>query len=545
MFPIRSVEGCLALAGLKVTDVDTIVIGWDAPLYTNGGMETFYRKLNERYTPDANTLSWQRRNLTWFSESAICKRVQDALVRHFGISPKEVPPVTYYPHHLSHAAASFYLSSFEEGLVLTLDGSGDRECTAVWHGRGTTLTPVHTIEIPHSLGWFYAAMTEYLGFRAYDGEYKVMGLAAYGRENLQFRELLSKFVHPGDNRFDYVVEPRYVHHGKHTYSTRFTDELVQLLPIPPRLGPVALEKVHEDLAYETQWALEHHVLRLLSYFREQTGIRNLCIAGGVGLNVKMNSRIRKSGLFDRMFAFPIPNDSGTAIGAAIGHWVTQTETRPAPLQHVYLGLQYTDKEIEAQMEACGLSYRKCEDIADATADLLAQGRVVGWFQGRLEGGPRALGGRSILADPRSVQSRDRVNAAIKFREYWRPFCPSMTEEAARKYLRDPVPSPFMVVAFDATEEAKQCIPAVVHVDNTVRVQTVAAQTHPVYHRLLTAFEAKTGVPVVLNTSFNVKGEAIVCTPRDAFRTFWSTGIDALAIGSFLIEKPIAPQVSSI
>jgi carbamoyltransferase len=210
------------------------------------------------------------------------------------------------------------------------------------------------------------------------------------------------------------------------------------------------------------------------------------------------------------------------------------------LKHLYLGPTWSDDDIEQQVKSCGLTDRKCEDISFETARILADGKVVGWFQGRLEGGPRALGGRSILADPRRIEARDRVNTAVKFREYWRPFCPSLTEEAAARYLVEPSAAPFMIQAFEATEEARRRTPAVVHVDGTMRPQTVDPESNPRYYRLLKAFEARTGVPVLLNTSFNVKGEAIVCSPRDALRTFWSTGLDALAIGSFLIEKPATP-----
>ena len=294
------------------------------------------------------------------------------------------------------------------------------------------------------------------------------------------------------------------------------------------------------MAFEAQWLLEETVVRVVEHFQSQTGVRTLCIGGGVGLNVKMNSRLASLGAIDHVAAFPIPSDSGLAIGAPIGWWVEQTGQRPGPLQHVYLGPGYDDEEIEHQLRQCGLPYRQPTDIAEATAELLAAGKVVAWFQGRLEGGPRALGGRSILADPRTVEARDRVNAAVKFREYWRPFCPSMTVEAAGRYLRRPTPAPFMIIAFEATDEAARTIPAVVHVDGTIRCQTVDATTNPPYHALLVAFERLTGVPVVLNTSFNVKGEAIVCTPRDAIRTFFATGIDALAIGRFLLEKAVVP-----
>jgi len=540
VFPLRSIQACLDLAGLQLRDLDCAVYGWDAPRYESGDMARFYEEANLRHPPDEATRRWQQRNVGLFSPASLRRTLTSQLIRHFGVTADEVPELVFYPHHRTHAAAAFFLSPCDEALVLTLDGSGDSECTVLWRGAGTTLEPIHRIEIPDSLGWFYAAITELLGFDAYDGEYKVMGLAAYGRENQDVREKLAQIVRPGPNGWDYVVEPRYIHHGAHTFSDRFTDELPELMGLPPRQGPRKIEPIHEDIAFEAQRLLEESVLRLLTHFRKETGLSKLCIGGGVALNVKMNSRIHRTDLFDDVYAFPIPNDSGLSIGAAIGLEVERTGKRPAALGHLYLGPSWTDDEIEIQLKSCGLAYRKCDDIAIDTAEVLADGKVVGWFQGRLEGGPRALGGRSILADPRRIEARDRVNAAIKFREYWRPFCPSLTVEAAQRFLVKATSAPFMILAFEATAEARERAPAVVHVDGTMRPQTVDRESNPRYHRLLEAFEAKTGVPVLLNTSFNVKGEAIVTTPRDAIRTFASTGLDALAIGSFLVEKAVAP-----
>jgi carbamoyltransferase len=540
LFPIRSIEACLSLGRVGLGDVDAIVYGWDAPRYGSGDMARFYDEINRRYPPDAATERWQQRNVGHFAPASLRRTLVANLVRHFGIEPAGVPAMEFHPHHKSHAAAAFFLSPYPEALVLTVDGSGDSDCTTVWRGRGTALEPLHRSELPHSLGWFYAAITEYLGFDAYDGEYKVMGLAAYGRDNLELRAKLATIVRPGPRGFDYEVDPAFIHHGAHTYSDRFTDRLPALIGLPPRQGPRKLEPIHEDLAFEAQRLLEETVIRLIGHFQRETGLAALCIGGGVGLNVKMNSRLRRLGVFDRVWAFPIPSDSGLAIGAAIGHEVAATGVRPPPLDHLYLGPSFDDNDIEQQLRQCGLAYHRPEDLAAATADLLGDGKVIGWFQGRMEGGPRALGGRSILADPRTIAARDRVNAAIKFREYWRPFCPSLTIESAEQYLVKPEAAPFMIVAFEATELARRTVPAVVHVDGTVRVQTVDATTAPRYHAVLEAFERKTGVPVVLNTSFNVKGEAIVCTPRDAIRCFSATGLDALVIGAFIVDKPRAP-----
>jgi carbamoyltransferase len=540
MFPARSVQSCLQLSGLTLADIDLVVYGWDAPRYGRGDMAEFYDKVNRCYPPDEGTRHWQRRCIDLLSPVSLRRSLELNLGSSLGIRSEEIPSLQFYPHHRTHAAAAFYLSPYAEALVLTIDGSGDSDCTTVWHGKGVHLEPLCRIEIPHSLGWFYAAMTEYLGFRAYDGEYKVMGLAAYGRENPHYRAKLRQVVRTGPKGWDYEVDPRYIHHGAHSFSERFTDDFVELLGVRPRQGRQPLEPFHEDLAYEAQNLLEETVLRMVTHWAAVTGLRSLCIGGGVGLNVKMNSRIYREGLFDRIFPFPIPNDSGLAIGAAIAVWTDRFGRRPEPIDHVYWGPWYTDEAIELQLQACGVRYTKCDDIAETAADLLADGKVIGWYQGRLEGGPRALGGRSILADPRTVKMRDRVNAAIKFREYWRPFCPSITEESASRYLKKPCQAPFMILAFEATDEARHTVPAVVHVDGSMRAQTVTAAANPRYYRLLHAFEARTGVPCLLNTSFNVKGEAIVCTPRDALRTFWSTGLDALAIGACLVEKTAAP-----
>ncbi len=538
VFPVRSIDFCMKKAGLTLKDIDCFAYGWNVPAYTDGTVNAFFEKVNEQYPPDEATRAWQRFVVSWFSEDRARERLRKALVKFYGET--DIPELRPYPHHASHAVSAFFLSPFDEALVFTVDGSGDHQCATLWCGSRDRLRLLYEVPIPHSLGWFYAAITEFLGFEAYDGEYKVMGLAAYGRENPVLRAALERVVREGRNGWDYEVDPRYIHHGPHTYSDRFTDHLVELLGIAPRQGMTPLESVHEDLAFEAQRMLEERVVRLLGHFRAETGLRNLCIAGGVGLNVKMNSRIYRSGIFDDVFIFPVPSDSGTSIGAALGVYHEATGKRPEPLRHVFWGTSYSDEEIELQVRSCGLAYRACDDIAEAAADLLASGKVVAWFQGAMEGGPRALGGRSILADPRSDESRDRVNAAIKFREYWRPFCPSLTTESAGRFMKMSKPAPYMILAFEATEEASNRVPAVVHVDGTMRVQTVDQATNPRYYRLLKAFERRTGVPVLLNTSFNIKGEAIVSSPRDALRTFWSTGIDALAIGSCLIMKPETP-----
>jgi len=540
LFPLRSIKTCLDIGRIRLEDIDAIVYGSDAPRHASGEMARFFEDINARYPPDATARRCQQRTLARHVPAALRRTLESNLIHDLGIAPGDVPRLDFHPHHRSHAAAAFLCSPFDEALVLTIDGAGDGDCTTIWHGRGTELTPLHRIALPHSLGWFYAAITEYLGFEAHDGEYKVMGMAAYGRENHALRAKLATIVRPGSEGFDYEVDPTFTHHGTHTYSDHFSDRLPALIGLPPRLGPHKLEPLHEDLAYEAQRLLEETVIRLVAHFQRATGLRTLCVGGGVGLNVKMTSRLRRIELFDRVWTFPIPNNSGLAIGAAIGHWTAATGKRPPPLEHVYLGPSYSDAEIEHQLRRCGLAYHKPDDIAAATAELLAGGKLVGWFQGRMEGGSGALGGRSILADPRTIATRERINAAMQFREYWRPFSPSLTIESAARYVARPLPAPFMMLAFDATDVARRSVPAVVAADGTMRVHTVDAQVAPRYHALLEAFERRTGVPVVVNRPFSMHGEPIVCTPSDAIRCFAATGLDALAIGAFLVEKPRAP-----
>ena len=536
IFPIRSIDFCLKAGGLDLKDVDAFAFGYDAPSFSNGKIASIYDRINAHYPPDATTRNWQLANLSGHSVEAFTSRLDREILRYYGVA--NPAPLRFFPHHHSHAITAFHFSPFEDALVLIVDGSGDYQCTTLWEGRGAELKLLHEVEIPHSLGWFYAAVTEFLGFESYDGEYKVMGLAAYGRPNPRFREAFEQVLHPDSTPFGYALEGQYIHNGKRTHSGRFTDALVELLGMAPRARTEPLTAIHEDIAFEAQRALEEAVLRLVRHFRTVTGSKRLVLAGGVAQNVKMNGRIHAEGLFDEIFAFPIPSDSGTSIGAALGVHGEETGSIPrSPLKHLYLGPSYTDREIEDELNACGIAFERPDDLVAATAAKLEAGCLVGWFQGALEGGARALGARSILADPRTVETRDRVNAAVKFREYWRPFCPSLPIEDLDRFVNRGSEAPFMIMAFEATEEASARIPAVVHVDNTMRIQTVSREQNPLYHSLLVEFGRRTGAPALLNTSFNVKGEPIVCSPKDAIRTFFSTGLHVLVIGPYIVTKP--------
>jgi carbamoyltransferase len=532
-FPTRAVRWVLKQGGFALTDIDAIVQAWDCAKYDDGRVARHYDEINRRYpTTDADRAYQQ--NLLQQNRSASQRAlITRELRREFG--DIELPAVQFVNHHLAHACATFFSSGFEEALVLSIDGSGEEITTSWWHGESSKLELLHEVKVPHSLGWVYAAFTEYLGFEAYDGEYKIMGLAAYGSPNAELQQKIAQLVWP-DDRGGFETDPMLLTRGRHSWSHYFPDALVRHMGRPPGWRGQPVTDWHKDIAFAVQQRLEYVVSSMTSYWTDRTGARRLCVSGGVGLNVKMNGDLFESGIVDDVFAYPLCSDLGQSIGAALAYRYRHSGLTNRRLRDLYLGPGYSDQEIERVLKDCRVTYRKSENISRDSAALLAQGKVVGWFQGRIEAGPRALGARSILADSRNEGARDRVNAAIKYREPWRPFCPSMTFEGADRYFDHHTDAPFMVITFHANDRAKAEIPAVVHVDGTSRPQIVDQRSNPRYHGVIVEFGHLTGVPCILNTSFNIKGEPIVCTPQDALRTYFATGLDALAIGDCLLEK---------
>lgn len=536
IYPVNALKFCLSTAGISLSDVEAVALNWNVAAYTDGTMQAFYDTVNAEFPVNDATRAWQRSLISRFNEDTTRERHHFEWRRAFG--DIKFPPIVAYPHHYVHAFQSAMQSGLDASLCLTIDGSGDEHCTVLWEHRGDKITPLYEQKIPHSLGWVYAAFTEYLGFEAYSGEYKLMGLAAYGRHNEELINKVGQIVLPDpENAHGYRIDPDYIHYGPHTYSKRYTDKLVGLFEQPPRVSTDEYSEWHEDLAFAVQYHLEQAVTRLIEWGIKETGLTKITIGGGVGLNVKMNSRIFDLVEVTDIWANPLCSDGGAALGAALVADHRLKGSKPEILRTLAIGNEEAD--IEAVLKSSKVEYERSNDIARDVAELLAEGKIVGWFQGRMEAGPRALGQRSILADPRNIESRDRVNAIIKFREYWRPFCPSMLAERADEYLVSYTTAPFMVIAFEASDRLKELAPAVVHVDGTARVQLVEKDVLPLYHSLISEFEKITGVGTVLNTSFNVKGEPVVCNVRDALRTFWSTGLDVLAVGDFLVRKPVA------
>jgi len=428
----------------------------------------------------------------------------------------------FVEHHTAHAASAYYPSPYDEAAILTFDGRGELATTTYSVGRGRSLEHIGQVTMPNSLGILYEQVTQHLGFLHSSDEYKVMALASFGTPRYldKFREII-QFGEDGK----YTIQP--------------VDWAATFGPARERGGPY--EQWHYDLASTLQIALEQAAIRLTDWLYEETGLRNLCMSGGVALNCVMNARIRDHGTFQNIWVQPAAGDAGTALGAAL--WVDaqhnpihagQSNHRYR-MEHAFLGPEYIEQEIEEFLRWSKVPYRRMQNVAEETADLLAQDKIIGWFQGRLEFGPRALGARSILASPIQATMQDRLND-IKDREDFRPVAPVVLEEEAANWFVDAGVSPFMLFVYDVRPEKADAIPAVRHVDGTARIQTINRRQNQPYYDLLKAFQQRTGVPVLVNTSFNTRGEPIVCTPRDALECYWTSPLDALVIGPFLLQK---------
>jgi carbamoyltransferase len=517
-FPVNAIRACLDFAKVKPEDLDFIAFGWPAA-------GRFYRHdmacfASRKYPLSTTQLINSTRHFLsmWKQEGGAARFRQ-----HFGsVRAKHI----YLDHHLAHAISAYACSGFDEATIVVVDGRGAHEATTAWHGRDGRLEPVMTIPFPNSLGLFYAEFTYYLGFEKYCDEWKVMGLAPYGAPGVNLRE----FIVPDDA--PYWVNSRALlgcnAHDVSALATRLG---------PRRVPESEIDERIRNISWAVQDACEKAMDTIVRMAVEKTRCRNLCLAGGVALNSKANGKLAISGIVDKIFVQPAAADDGVALGAALAPHLNNGGRLPVrPMRHAYLGLEYSDADIESALRTYKIRYVRVADPAREAAERLAAGKILGWFQGRMEWGPRALGARSILADPRAPEMKDKVNGAVKFREAWRPFAPSLLKEAAPEYLVGITDSPFMILSAVVRPEKRSVIPAVTHADHTARPQTVEQDVSPLYYRLIAEFAARTGVPVVMNTSFNLRGEPIVNSPTDAIRTFFSSGLDALLLGSFLVEK---------
>ena len=533
-FPSTAISFCLNFANIDISDVDFISVGWGTYKYPYE-MSRHYLKgwYKYQHIKDERTLQWELNNLERFQTKHMKNDISKKIIKTFG--ENEIPQIDFVRHHLSHAISAYNYSGFNQASILTIDGSGEENSTVLWKGDSGAIAEIISIDIPDSLGWFYSGFTEYLGFKPYDGEGKVMGMAPYGKFNNKISKIVDKIV-KSSAKSEYKIDPNYIFYGKHSHGERFTDKLVKELGLPPRKPNDPIEK-YVDVAFHVQRKLEETTGHLVRDLIQKTSIRNICLSGGVAYNCKMNASIREMEDVKNIFTFPISGDNGTAIGAALATYQKYyPHQKVERMEQVYLGVEFSNEEIKKFLDTKQVKYSFIDDIGGVAGKLLAKGKIVGWFQGRQEGGPRALGNRSILADPRKAKNKERLNIAVKNREPWRPFAPSILHSAMEEYLEMPCESPFMILSFKVRQEKIREIPAVVHVDGTTRPQTVRKKTNPLYWSLIKSFEEETSVPVVLNTSFNKRGEPMVCTPRDAFNDFITTDIDILVMGNYLVDK---------
>jgi carbamoyltransferase len=521
-FPKLAIRAALEHGGIEFGDLDAVAFGWNrggvTPLHTLRSTLTGKLPFSMRYAADSLlscVLEIYRGN------------GQRNLETHFGRPPR----LFHIDHHDAHAWSTYALSGFDEALVIVLDGRGAFQATSMYLGQGGRLRPIKTIAYPNSLGSFYEAFTDLLGFQRHEDEWKVMGLAAYGQPTYDLGDALR--LCPGGYRVNshLVCGDRW----------RDLNRMVQRYG-PRRVPELRITDADQNFAASVQRALEQAIFAVVADGIRRTGCRRICLAGGVAMNSKANGNLLASGLVEDLFVQPAATDDGTALGAALAVYAAVGASVPRyRLTEVYLGPEFSNAEIGTVLDTYRLRSTYCEDVEAVVAGLLAEGHIVGWFQGRMEFGPRALGNRSILADPRRAEMKDRLNACVKFRKGWRPFAPSCLAEAAGDYFEGCTGAPFMVLTFTVRPEKQRQIPAVTHADQTARVQTVTQEANPRYWRLLKAFEQRTGVPVLMNTSFNLRGEPIVCTPKDAIRTFYSSGLEFLVMGNYVLAKNPAWQ----
>ena len=526
-FPTLAVAYCLREAGISIEDVDYIGF-YEKPLVKfQRIVETVLAQWPLTYW------SWVKAMPIWLMTKL---RIGTTIQKELGVDKD----IHYCQHHCSHAASAFLVSPFEEAAIITADGVGEWATTGWGVGKGSDLKLLKEIRFPHSVGLLFSAITAYLGFRVNDAEWKVMGLAPYGKPRY-----LDKFRQIVDLRDDgsFRLKMKYFAYG-HSTTRSFTRAWEDLFGRAQRPRESELDDFHADIAHSGQKLVEEIMVRMATHVQKQTGQKNLCIAGGVGLNCVANWRIFQESGFENIFIQPAAGDSGGALGTAFYLYNTVLKNpRTFVMNHSYWGPSFTDDQILEALNQRDLRYEyfdREEDLLNKTAQMIEDGKVIGWFQGRLEFGPRALGARSLVADARNPKMKDIINAKVKFREAFRPFAPSVLKEHAHEYFEMPegMDAPFMLLVPKVRQEMHRVLPAVTHEDGTGRVQTVTDEDNGRYYRLIKAFGDRTGVPVVINTSFNVRGEPIVCTPTDAVNTFLNTGIDAVVMGNYVLtEKP--------
>jgi carbamoyltransferase len=563
-FPIHAIHYCLKEAGIKPAQVDYIVF-YDKPfLKFERLLETYLAFAPQGFQSFVTSMPvWLKDKL--FQKSVITKALKELWGKEIDWEAR----LLFSEHHLSHAASAFFPSPFESAAVLTMDGVGEWTTTSLAIGNGNKLSVLQEIHFPHSLGLLYSAITFYTGFKVNSGEYKVMGLAPYG--NPKYAQLIKEHLIDIKEDGSFALDMSYFDYctGLTMTNKKFDD----LFGGPARKPESELTQREMDLAASVQAVTEEVVIKLAKGIAKSTGEKNLCLAGGVALNCVANGKLLREKVFENIWIQPAAGDAGGAIGAALGaYYIMLNQPRQAikeidGMSGSYLGPEYSQDEIKKALEKCGaiFSTYTTEEMLEKTAQSLADGQAIGWMNGRMEFGPRSLGSRSILADPRSPAMQKMLNLKVKYRESFRPFAPSVLREDVTDWFEIDSDSPYMLLVADVakskrkemTEAEKKLfgieklntlrsvIPSVTHVDYSARIQTVHEQTNPLYYRLIKQFKDLTGCPILVNTSFNVRGEPIICSPEDAFRCFMGTELDVLVVGNSILEKARQPRELTI
>ena len=554
-FPHHAIQYCLKEASISACQIDYVVFYEKPFVKFERLLETYLAFAPKGFRSFAKAMPlWIKDKL--FQKSALIKELKSKVGENINWRER----LLFSEHHLSHAASAYYPSPFESAAVLTLDGVGEWTTTSLAVGNGHNLRVVKEIHFPHSIGLLYSAFTYYTGFKVNSGEYKVMGLAPYGEP--RYADLIKEKLITVADDGSFQLDMSYFDYA--TGLTMTNKKFHVLFGGPPRTSETELTQREMDLAASVQKVTEEVVIKLAKSIVKETGESNLCLAGGVALNCVTNGILLREKIFNNIWIQPAAGDAGGALGAALSTWYihqgnerTVSKERDA-MKGSYLGPEFSNTEIEAELNACGAVYEKRSEneIIDEVAETLFNEKAVGWMQGRMEFGPRALGGRSIIADPRSSKMQKQLNIKVKYRESFRPFAPSILREDVSEWFEHDTDSPYMLLvanvnkdkrlAMTEKEEAlfgidklnvpRSSVPAITHIDNSARIQTVHKDTNPRYHAVISKFKEKTGCPIVVNTSFNVRGEPIICSPTDAFKCFMGTDLDVLVIGTYLLIK---------
>jgi carbamoyltransferase len=538
-FPELAIDFVLKMGGITIHDVDYVVF-YEKPFVK---FERMLLSAMSTFPRSAGVFkeSMQR----WISDKLWIKSM---MARELGLPSSKL---LFAEHHVSHASSSYFTSPFDESAILTIDGAGEWTTSTMGIGRGNKIEVLKEIRFPHSLGLLYSAFTTYCGFEVNEGEYKLMGMHPYGKPN--YVDKIYELIDVADDG-SLWHDMRYFayHYSKNSTLTQAFCDHFGRPARDPKLGDKSLDPFYCDIASSIQRVTEEVILKMVTHLYEETGMKNLCLAGGVALNSVANFKTLRDGPFENVYIHPAPGDDGGAVGAA--YWAYNhvlEQPRGPALDHAYLGSEYSDEEIEAFLKEHDIPFRKLENdeaLCNFVAEALVDGKVCGWFRGRFEWGPRALGARSIIADPRKPEMKELLNSKIKFREAFRPFAPSVLEERADEFFEFPdaerhFPGRFMLYVTPVREEKRDVLPAITHEDGSGRLQTVYKDTNPTYHRMIERFGELTGVPVVMNTSFNLKGEPIVESPAHAFNTFSLSGMDLLILHNYVVEADAKKKIA--